>query len=134
MTIGNDWNDYAGVDIDDNGVGDTFYGLCGTASSVDNYPIFDDGDEPATTTNTTTDTNSTTNSTTSTTNTSTTTDTSSTTSSTTSNSTGTTSDNPPSGGSGEIGGYYPVYIFGIICVMVIYQIKYPMRKKAKSLG
>ena len=44
-TIGNSWSDYAGVDANDNGIGDTPYLIDGMAGSVDNYPIFDDGPE-----------------------------------------------------------------------------------------
>ncbi len=42
-TIGNYWNDYLGVDFDDDGIGDTPNIILGTAGSQDNYPIWDDG-------------------------------------------------------------------------------------------
>ncbi len=45
-SIGNSWDDYGGVDIDDNGIGDTSYSISGTAGAVDNYPIWDDGINP----------------------------------------------------------------------------------------
>ncbi|MFX1379861.1 MAG: hypothetical protein ACFFA4_12295 [Promethearchaeota archaeon] len=41
--IGNYWSDFAGVDVDDNGVGDTPYIITGGSGSQDNYPIWDDG-------------------------------------------------------------------------------------------
>ncbi|MFX0105010.1 MAG: ABC transporter substrate-binding protein [Candidatus Hodarchaeota archaeon] len=41
--IGNAWDDYIGVDIDDNGIGDTPYLIDGLAGSMDNFPIYDDG-------------------------------------------------------------------------------------------
>lgn len=43
--IGNSWDDYDGFDTDDNGIGDTPYPINGTAGSVDNFPIYDDGPE-----------------------------------------------------------------------------------------
>jgi len=44
-TLGNFWNDYVGVDINDDGIGDTPYNIPGLAGSFDHYPIFDDGVE-----------------------------------------------------------------------------------------
>ncbi|MHA1439712.1 MAG: right-handed parallel beta-helix repeat-containing protein [Promethearchaeota archaeon] len=44
-SIGNYWDDYGGVDLDDNGIGDTPYYIPGTAGSQDNFPIWDDGPE-----------------------------------------------------------------------------------------
>ena len=43
--IGNEWDDYGGVDADDDLIGDTPYDISGTAGSVDNYPYCDDGAE-----------------------------------------------------------------------------------------
>ncbi len=41
-TIGNYWDDYGGLDIDDDGIGDTPYDVP-AGGNVDNYPIWDDG-------------------------------------------------------------------------------------------
>jgi parallel beta-helix repeat protein len=46
--LGNYWDDYPGVDKDDNGIGDTVYIISGSAGSKDNFPIWDDGPEPTT--------------------------------------------------------------------------------------
>jgi len=42
-TIGNFWDNYIGIDVDDDGIGDTPYDLPPAGGSVDNYPIWDDG-------------------------------------------------------------------------------------------
>lgn len=42
-TIGNYWDDYSGVDNNDDGIGDTPYIISGTAGAQDNFPIWDDG-------------------------------------------------------------------------------------------
>lgn len=42
--IGNYWDDYNGVDDNDDGIGDTPYVISGAANSTDNYPIWDDPD------------------------------------------------------------------------------------------
>ncbi len=43
-TLGNYWDDYTGADLNDDGIGDSPYGVSGTAGSQDNYPIWDDGE------------------------------------------------------------------------------------------
>ena len=40
--IGNYWDDYVGVDANDDGRGDTPYNIPGTAGSIDHFPIFGD--------------------------------------------------------------------------------------------
>jgi parallel beta-helix repeat protein len=42
-SIGNYWDDYPGVDENDDGIGDTPYYITGTADSEDYFPIWDDG-------------------------------------------------------------------------------------------
>jgi parallel beta-helix repeat protein len=44
-SIGNYWSDYSGVDINDDGIGDTSHSLPGTGSGIDLFPIWDDGDD-----------------------------------------------------------------------------------------
>lgn len=43
--IGNFWDDYGGTDTNDDGIGDTPFNFYGT--KIDNYPIFEDGDDAA---------------------------------------------------------------------------------------
>lgn len=45
-SLGNYWDDYNGLDIDDNKIGDTPYFISGSSNSKDNYPIWDDGIDP----------------------------------------------------------------------------------------
>ncbi|MFX1390677.1 MAG: nitrous oxide reductase family maturation protein NosD [Promethearchaeota archaeon] len=42
-TIGNYWDDYGGVDDNDDGIGDSSYSIAGIGTDFDNYPIWDDG-------------------------------------------------------------------------------------------
>ncbi|MFW9941146.1 MAG: nitrous oxide reductase family maturation protein NosD [Candidatus Thorarchaeota archaeon] len=42
-TIGNYWDDYGGLDVNDDGIGDSPYVLPSAGGGVDNYPIWDDG-------------------------------------------------------------------------------------------
>jgi len=43
--IGNYWDDYAGIDANDDGIGDTPYLISGIGEGQDNYPIWADGDD-----------------------------------------------------------------------------------------
>ena len=43
-TLGNYWDDYPGIDYNDDGIGDSPYYISGSAVSQDNYPIWDDGE------------------------------------------------------------------------------------------
>ncbi len=42
-SIGNYWDDYDGIDVNDDGIGDTPYYIPGSAGTQDNFPIWDDG-------------------------------------------------------------------------------------------
>ena len=44
-SLGNYWDDYGGIDGNDDGIGDTFYDVPPSGGSVDNYPIWEDGDD-----------------------------------------------------------------------------------------
>jgi len=41
--IGNFWDDYTGIDQNDDGIGDTPYNVSGTAGGQDHFPLWDDG-------------------------------------------------------------------------------------------
>ena len=43
--IGNNWRDYSGLDVDDNGIGDSPHSIPGNGGGQDNYPIWEDGDD-----------------------------------------------------------------------------------------
>ncbi len=43
--IGNYWDDYGGVDANDDGIGDNAYVVSGLRGRLDNYPIWNDGDD-----------------------------------------------------------------------------------------
>ena len=45
--IGNYWDNYSGVDVNDDGIGDTPHDVPPAGGSMDNYPIWDDGDDLA---------------------------------------------------------------------------------------
>jgi len=44
-SLGNYWDDYGGIDVNDDGIGDIYYDVLPTGGSVDNYPIWEDGDD-----------------------------------------------------------------------------------------
>jgi len=46
-SLGNYWDDYGGSDLDDDGIGDIPYDVPPVGGSVDNYPIWDDGESNA---------------------------------------------------------------------------------------
>lgn len=46
-SLGNYWDNYTGSDVNDDGTGDTPYYIPPTGGSMDNYPIWDDGDDGA---------------------------------------------------------------------------------------
>jgi hypothetical protein len=45
ITIGNYWDNYTGVDADDNMIGDIAHPIAGSAGSFDYLPIWEDGDD-----------------------------------------------------------------------------------------
>lgn len=46
INIGNYWADYSDNDADDDGIGDSPYKINGTAGSQDNYPLWEDTNDP----------------------------------------------------------------------------------------
>ncbi|NVM19720.1 MAG: right-handed parallel beta-helix repeat-containing protein [Candidatus Lokiarchaeota archaeon] len=46
-TLGNYWDDYIGTDSNDDGIGDNPYDVSPVGGSLDNYPIWEDGDDLA---------------------------------------------------------------------------------------
>jgi len=46
-TLGNFWDDYPGADYNDDGIGDIPYEIGGDNQTLDNYPIWEDGDDPS---------------------------------------------------------------------------------------
>ncbi|MFX0154471.1 MAG: nitrous oxide reductase family maturation protein NosD [Candidatus Hodarchaeota archaeon] len=46
-SLGNYWDNYTGSDVNDDGIGDIPYDVPPAGGSMDNYPIWDDGDDAA---------------------------------------------------------------------------------------